>query len=85
MCFLMQELEDIRKSGLKVFKDILVDESNILVWKGLIVPVRCQFQPIYLWLYNNTTTITFPGLRPQFFITCCMEKQEGAWCVISLQ
>jgi len=34
----MQELEDIRKSGLKVFKDILVDESNILVWKGLIVP-----------------------------------------------
>jgi len=33
-----KELEDIRKSGLKVFKDILVDESNILVWKGLIVP-----------------------------------------------
>lgn len=62
----MQELEDIRKSGLKVFKDILVDESNILVWKGLIVPVRCQFQPIYLWLYNNTTTITFPDLCPGF-------------------
>jgi len=76
----MQELEDIRKSGLKVFKDILVDESNILVWKGLIVPVRCQFQTIYLWLYSNTMTVTFPGLRPQLFITCCMEsgREPGA-------
>ena len=34
-----QELDDIRKSELKVFKNIDVDESNILNWKGLIVPV----------------------------------------------
>ena len=36
---LFQELEEIRKSPQKVFRNILVDESNILVWQGLIVPV----------------------------------------------
>lgn len=34
-----QELGDIRTSGLKAFRDIQVDESNILTWQGLIVPV----------------------------------------------
>lgn len=34
-----QELNDIRQSGLKSFRDIQVDESNILTWQGLIVPV----------------------------------------------
>lgn len=38
-CTTLQELEDIRKSKLKVFKSVEVDESNILQWKGLIVPV----------------------------------------------
>ncbi|XP_064085509.1 ubiquitin-conjugating enzyme E2 L3-like isoform X1 [Macrobrachium nipponense] len=32
------ELADIRKSGIKSFRDIQVDESNILTWQGLIVP-----------------------------------------------
>lgn len=36
---LLQELGDIRNSGLKSFRDIQVDESNILTWQGLIVPV----------------------------------------------
>ncbi|XP_014674269.1 PREDICTED: ubiquitin-conjugating enzyme E2 L3-like [Priapulus caudatus] len=35
---LTKELQDIRKSGLKVFRDIQVDETNILTWNGLIVP-----------------------------------------------
>lgn len=35
----MQELDEIRKSGIKVFREIAVDESNILNWQGLIVPV----------------------------------------------
>ena len=35
---LARELEEIRKSPQKVFRNILVDESNILVWQGLIVP-----------------------------------------------
>lgn len=29
----------MRKSGLKSFRDIQVDEQNILTWHGLIVPV----------------------------------------------
>lgn len=32
----------MRKSNLKVFRDIQVDESNILSWKGLIVPVSSR-------------------------------------------
>ncbi|RXG69163.1 Ubiquitin-conjugating enzyme E2 L3 [Armadillidium vulgare] len=34
-----KELADIRKSGMKFFRDIIVDETNILQWQGLIVPV----------------------------------------------
>lgn len=37
---LSQELADIRDSGLKSFRDIQVDETNILAWQGLILPVR---------------------------------------------
>lgn len=35
---LQKELTDIRKSGIKAFREIQVDESNILTWQGLIVP-----------------------------------------------
>lgn len=38
---------DIRNSGLKSFRDIQVDETNILTWQGLIVPVsRFVLYPI---------------------------------------
>lgn len=40
----MQELEDIKQSGLKSFRDILIDEANILIWTGLIVPVSGEQQ-----------------------------------------
>ena len=57
MCLSLQELDDIRKSGIKVFKNIEVDESNILVWKGLIVPVCCVWSVFLsfgvLGLYDN--------------------------------
>ncbi|XP_037548500.1 ubiquitin-conjugating enzyme E2 L3 [Nematolebias whitei] len=33
-----KELEDIRKSETKYFRNIQVDESNLLNWQGLIVP-----------------------------------------------
>lgn len=39
-----QELEEIRKSGMKNFRNIQVDESNILTWQGLIVPVSTVFK-----------------------------------------
>lgn len=38
-----QELQDIRSSGIRIFRDIHVDESNILNWQGLIVPVGNHF------------------------------------------
>lgn len=42
--FPLQELDEIRKSGMKNFRNIQVEESNLLSWQGLIVPVsvtRC--------------------------------------------
>ncbi|ESP04117.1 hypothetical protein LOTGIDRAFT_198904 [Lottia gigantea] len=35
---LQKELNDIRQSDQKGFRDIRVDDSNILFWQGLIVP-----------------------------------------------
>eukprot|EP00095_Tigriopus_kingsejongensis_P006945 maker-scaffold1282_size50771-snap-gene-0.19 protein:Tk06945 transcript:maker-scaffold1282_size50771-snap-gene-0.19-mRNA-1 annotation:"ubiquitin-conjugating enzyme e2 l3" len=35
---LQKELQDIRKAGLKSFRDIQVDEQNILQWQGMLVP-----------------------------------------------
>lgn len=35
---LQKELQEIRKSNIKGFRDIKVDDSNILQWQGLIVP-----------------------------------------------
>ncbi|XP_065054720.1 ubiquitin-conjugating enzyme E2 L3-like [Rhopilema esculentum] len=40
---LTKELNDIRNSGLKVFRQIQVDESNILYWQGLIVPDKVPY------------------------------------------
>lgn len=38
--FTEQELGDLKSSNLKSFRDIQVDDSNILSWTGLIIPVR---------------------------------------------
>jgi ubiquitin-conjugating enzyme E2 L3 len=35
---LQKELADLKESGLKSFRNIVVDEQNILNWQGLIVP-----------------------------------------------
>merc|ERR1712170_305149 len=40
---LAKELSDTQTSSQKVFRDIAVDESNILVWNGLIVPENPPF------------------------------------------
>uniref|UniRef100_A0A8D0HKI1 E2 ubiquitin-conjugating enzyme n=1 Tax=Sphenodon punctatus TaxID=8508 RepID=A0A8D0HKI1_SPHPU len=37
---LMKELEEIRKCGMKNFRNIQVDEANLLTWQGLIVPFQ---------------------------------------------
>jgi len=35
---LQKELQDLRANGVRSFRDIVVDESNILYWQGVIVP-----------------------------------------------
>ena len=35
---LQKELQELRENGLKSFRNIIVDEQNILNWTGLIVP-----------------------------------------------
>ena len=37
--FCFQELEDLKKSQLRTFRNIEVEESNILNWTGVLVPV----------------------------------------------
>lgn len=38
----IQELLEIRTYGVKNFRNIQVDETNILCWQGLIVPVSTK-------------------------------------------
>lgn len=45
---MLQELEDIRKSGMRNFRDIQVDDTNILSWQGLIVPVSHNLSYFFL-------------------------------------
>ena len=35
---LQKELGDIKQSGMKSFRELVVDEKNILQWSGLVVP-----------------------------------------------
>jgi len=35
---LQKELQELRSTGVRAFRDILVDDTNILYWQGLIVP-----------------------------------------------
>jgi hypothetical protein len=44
-------LADLRSNGSKHFRDIEVDESNILIWKALLVPVRffmIEYHKLYM-------------------------------------
>lgn len=40
---LQKELQEIKKSGIRSFRDLKVDESNILQWQGLIVPESAPY------------------------------------------
>uniref|UniRef100_A0A3Q3VW54 UBC core domain-containing protein n=1 Tax=Mola mola TaxID=94237 RepID=A0A3Q3VW54_MOLML len=37
-CLLGLPIDEIRRSGMKNFRNIQVEESNLLSWQGLIVP-----------------------------------------------
>lgn len=54
---LAKELQELRENGLKSFRNIVVDEQNILNWQGLIVPENPP--------YNKGAfkiEINFPGI-----------------------
>ncbi|XP_061506885.1 ubiquitin-conjugating enzyme E2-18 kDa isoform X2 [Anopheles gambiae] len=57
------ELADIRSSGMKSFRDILVDETNLLLWTGLIVPavpeIRYQWEPTKNRLSNFRDNVPY--------------------------
>nr|XP_032836953.1 ubiquitin-conjugating enzyme E2 L3-like isoform X2 [Petromyzon marinus] len=40
---LFKELTDIRLSNCKNFQNIIVDETNLLFWQGLIVPEKAPY------------------------------------------
>lgn len=42
LVLVIQELSEIRTFGVKNFRNIQVDETNILCWQGLIVPVSTK-------------------------------------------
>jgi hypothetical protein len=63
---LQKELADLKESGLKSFRNIVVDEQNILNWQGLIVPDNVP--------YNKGAfkiEINFPGNK---ILQSCFEE-----------
>jgi len=40
---LQKELQDLRTNGVRSFRDIVVEESNILYWTGIIVPENAPY------------------------------------------
>lgn len=58
---LQKELQELKENGLKSFRNIVVDEQNILNWQGLIVPdnppynkgafkIEINFPGVYFYL-----------------------------------
>ena len=43
---LQKELGEIRNSSSKSFRDVQVDESNLLVWQGLLVPDKAPYNKV---------------------------------------
>jgi len=65
----LQELAELQKSEVQILRDIIVDESNILVWKGKIYPVGDGYrnfwddQCVYHIADASTRTSTLPKTR----------------------
>lgn len=68
----LQELNDLRASGLKSFREIVVDESNILQWTGLIVPVSTVPEIILPRTFYGAYFILWSG-------TVANESQHSCW------
>lgn len=58
----LQELSDIRNSTFKGFRDVQVDDCNILTWQGLIVPVSFNI----LLQYKQIVCVCFFKENPPY-------------------
>lgn len=56
---LKKELEDIRSANLRCFRDVHVEDDNLLVWQGLIVPESAPYSKGAFRI-----EITFPAEYP---------------------
>ncbi|XP_073257110.1 ubiquitin-conjugating enzyme E2 L3-like isoform X2 [Porites lutea] len=61
---LSKELNDIRSSGIKIFRNIEVDEQNILNWQGLIVPITFKTK-IYHPNIDEKGQVCLPIISPE--------------------
>ena len=44
---LQKELAEIRGSANRSFRVVQVDETNLLIWQGLIVPEKTPYNKVY--------------------------------------
>lgn len=66
-----QELGDLRKSDVKYFRNIQVDESNILLWQGLIVPVSIIYILVCVNLFMYSSHIMNDSDVALFIVHIC--------------
>lgn len=83
MCFSFQELEEIRMSGMKNFRNIQVEESNLLSWQGLIVPVSgrsCLTALTFVTFILLTSFTRFSG-QPSLWQRCVQDRNHFSYRV----
>ena len=80
VCFFFQELEEIRRSGMKNFRNIQVEESNLLSWQGLIVPVSSHSLfdcSAICWLtVSFTDTLSWIPGQPSLWQRCVQNRNH---------
>lgn len=69
---LQKELGEIKEADMKFFRNIVVDEQNILFWQGLIVPDSVP--------YNKGAfkiEITYPGKYLKLYISLWFKEHSN--------
>ena len=67
---LQKELGEIRNSSSKSFRDVQVDESNLLVWQGLLVPEKAPYNKVKF--YGLRLTHAFKKTWRKIIYNCSM-------------
>lgn len=85
---LQKKLAELRDSDLKSFRNILVDEQNILSWQGLIVPENAPYNKGAFKVrinYPAEYPFTPPKLtfKTKTTIQILMRMEKSAWILLS--